>query len=115
MVPSVVLTPDGRRAVSASRDTLRVWDLESGACLRTLEGHSERVYSVAGTPDGRRAVSANGGKTLRVWDLESGACLIVCSVDGPVTFVAPASQVPRVVAGVDKEVRFFDLLGLPTN
>ena len=32
------MTPDGRRAVSGSEDkTLRVWDLESGVCLRTLE------------------------------------------------------------------------------
>ena len=38
---SVSVSPDGRRAVSGSADkTLRVWDLESGACLRTLEGHA---------------------------------------------------------------------------
>ena len=43
-VTSVSVTPDGRRAVSGSSDkTLRVWDLESGACLRTLEGHSDGV------------------------------------------------------------------------
>ena len=36
------MTPDGRRAVSASDDqTLRLWDLESGQTLRTLEGHTE--------------------------------------------------------------------------
>jgi hypothetical protein len=37
----VAVTPDGKRAVSASGDkTLKVWDLETGVALRTLEGHS---------------------------------------------------------------------------
>ena len=72
-ISSVVVTPDGRRAVSASTDrTLRVWDLETGRSLRTLEGHSGEISSVAVTPDGRRAVSASTDRTLRVWDLETG-------------------------------------------
>ncbi|MSV29537.1 MAG: TIR domain-containing protein, partial [Bryobacterales bacterium] len=72
-VSCVAVTPDGRRAVSASEDTtLKVWDLESGRALRTLEGHSDWVYGVAVTPDGKRAVSASEDTTLKVWDLESG-------------------------------------------
>ena len=60
----VAITPDGRRAVSASGDnTLRDWDLESGQSVRTLEGHSSYVSGVAITPDGRRAVSASGDNT----------------------------------------------------
>jgi hypothetical protein len=39
-VIGVGLTADGKRAVSASWDnTPKVWDLESGRALRTLEGH----------------------------------------------------------------------------
>ena len=58
----MAVTPDGRRAVSASEDrTLRLWDLESGQTLRTLEGHTDWVNAVAVTPDGRRAVSASAG------------------------------------------------------
>ncbi|MGA8030319.1 MAG: NB-ARC domain-containing protein, partial [Bryobacteraceae bacterium] len=70
---SVALTRDGKRAVSASDDnTLKVWDLESGRELRTLEGHSRSVTGVALTADGKRAVSASSDHTLKVWDLESG-------------------------------------------
>ena len=49
-----------------------MWDLDTGQSLRTLEGHSARVNTVAVTPDGRRAISASGDRTLRVWDLETG-------------------------------------------
>jgi DNA-directed RNA polymerase subunit RPC12/RpoP len=54
--------------------TLRVWDLGSGQCLRTLEGDSGWVLGVGVTPDGRWAVSSSG-ENMRVWDLESGRCL----------------------------------------
>jgi len=75
-VDAVAVTPDGRRAVSASRDhTLRLWDLESGQTLRTLEDHTAYVLAVAVTPDGRRAVSASFDHTLRLWDLSSGQTL----------------------------------------
>ena len=69
----MAVTPDGRRAVSASGDrTLRLWDLESGQTIRTFEGHTDIVSAVAVTPDGHRAVSASYDRTLRLWDLESG-------------------------------------------
>ena len=36
--------PDGRRVVSASSDsTLKVWDVATGKCVATLEGHSDEV------------------------------------------------------------------------
>ena len=49
------MSGDGRLAVSASDDkTLKVWDVESGRELRTLEGHSDSVHGVAVSGDGRR-------------------------------------------------------------
>jgi WD40 repeat protein len=84
-VTAVAITPDGRRAVSASGNlvsdqalenkTLRLWDLESGRTLRTLKGHTSKVKAVAVTPDGCRAVSGSDDKTLRLWDLKSGQTL----------------------------------------
>ena len=75
-VHGVAVTPDGKRAVSASWDhTLKVWDLETGREMRTLEGHSGWVAGVAVTPDGKRAVSASVDGTLKLWDLETGRAL----------------------------------------
>jgi WD40 repeat protein len=75
-VTAVVVTSDGRRAISGSHDnTLKLWDLDSGRVLQTLEGHAGWVNAVAVTPDGRRAVSGSSDKSLKVWDLESGHLL----------------------------------------
>jgi len=54
---------------------LRVWNLESGRCVRELEGHEAEVHAVVMTADGKRAVSGSLDTTLRIWDLETGTCL----------------------------------------
>jgi WD40 repeat protein len=98
-VKAVVMTPDGKRAVSASDDgTLKVWDLKSGAVLRHLTGHTNGVNAVAVTPDGKRAVSASDDRTLRMWDLETGAALLSFTADGSMTCVLFATP-SRVFAG----------------
>jgi WD40 repeat protein len=79
-VGAVAVTGDGKRAVSASGDSLKVWDLKSGHPLRTLEGHTHAVLGVAVTGDGRLAVSASADNTLKVWDVESGRAL--CTLRG---------------------------------
>ena len=74
--------PDGRRIISCDGSydnrtpgVLKVWDVATGKCVATLEGHSLRVKSVAVFPDGRRVVSASWDNTLKVWDVETGECV----------------------------------------
>jgi hypothetical protein len=43
-----------------------------GPLIRTLQGHTGSVNSVAVTSDGRYAISGPSGSTLEVWDLETG-------------------------------------------
>ncbi len=72
-VRSVTVTPDSRFAISGSSDnTLKVWDLETGVEVRTLQGHTGYVYAVTVTPDSRFAISGSSDNTLKVWDLETG-------------------------------------------
>ena len=51
---SVAVSGDGKRVVSGSEDkTVRVWDVETGECLKVMEGHTKaRVRSVALSGDG---------------------------------------------------------------
>ncbi|KAF2860685.1 dynein regulator [Piedraia hortae CBS 480.64] len=60
----------GNLLASASRDkTIRVWDVTTGYCLRTLRGHGEWVRSLAPSPDGRWLLSTSSDQTARTWDL----------------------------------------------
>jgi len=75
-VNSVYLSPDGRRALSGSSDqTLRLWEVATGQCLRTFQGHTDSVTSVCLSPDGRRALSGSSDQTLRLWEVATGQCL----------------------------------------
>ena len=61
---------------SGSQDeTVRLWDVDSGEAITTLEGHSSYVFSVAFSPDGKRVASGSRDKTVRLWDAESGEAI----------------------------------------
>ena len=38
-----------------------MWDLATGECKSTLQGHTGYVFSVAISPDGKTIVSGSGG------------------------------------------------------
>ena len=98
------------RAASAPH-VAKVWDLERGHALRTLEGHSCPVEGVALSADGRRAVSASYDKTLKVWDLETGQALR--TLEGHTNWVlgvAVSADGRRAVsASRDKTLKAWDL------
>jgi WD40 repeat protein len=110
-VHRVAISLDGRRAVSASYEALKVWDLETGRELRTLKGHSGSVFGVTISVDGRRAVSASLDKTLKIWDLETGRELRTLQghSDGVRDVAVSADGRRAVSASLDKTLKIWDL------
>lgn len=57
--------------LSASFDsTVRLWDVERGACIHTLTKHTEPVYSVAFSPDGKFLASGSFDKCVHIWSTQ---------------------------------------------
>jgi TPR repeat protein len=69
----IVVSPDGKYLVSGNYDNLvLIWDAETGAQLRSFNGHSDYVASVAFSPDGNQIASASYDGTIRIWNVGSG-------------------------------------------
>jgi WD40 repeat protein len=93
---------------------VRVWDLETGECLRTLEGHTRSIEAVALHADGRRALTGSMDKTVRVWDLETGKSLGTWGGEECVSS-AEWCKLERpghanIVAGCERNVLFLELM-----
>lgn len=58
---------------SASFDsTIKLWDVELGSLLCSLNGHREPVYSIAFSPNGEYVASGSLDKCVHLWSVKEG-------------------------------------------
>ena len=75
-VNTIAFSPDGKVLASGAGDnTVRIWDLATGACQATLKGHCGGIDTIAFSPDGKVLASGSWKDPIvRLWDPATGAC-----------------------------------------
>jgi small GTP-binding protein len=110
---SYAFSLEGKQALTGSEtETVVLWDLDTGRCLRLFEGHAKQVNSVAWSINQRLALSGSLDGTVRLWDVKTGRCLR--EFKGHSSFVLgvtwSADQRRALSAAQDETVRVWDLV-----
>ncbi|KAJ3070660.1 hypothetical protein HDU99_002629, partial [Rhizoclosmatium hyalinum] len=110
-VTSVAYSHDSKTVVSGSNDdTVKLWSVETGECVRTLEEHSGGVNSVAYSPDSKTVVSASHDTTVKLWDVETGNSKTLFGHSDSVSSVAFSPDSKTVASGShDTTVNLWDV------
>jgi WD40 repeat protein len=79
---------------------LKLWDAATGRLIRSFEGHTGLVKSVAFSPDGTHVVSGGEDEMLKLWDVATGQLIWTSKGhSGGVNSVAISPDGTRVLVG----------------
>jgi transcription initiation factor TFIID subunit 5 len=122
-VNDVTWHPNCNYVVTASDDkTCRMWDIQTGKCVRLLSGSSRGLNKVKVSPSGRYVAGAGYDNVVRIWDLGNGRLVNELRPDssspnqsfsdGTIHSLSfSACGAALAVAGEDLTVRIWDVRG----
>ncbi|CAN0300228.1 unnamed protein product [Ectocarpus sp. 12 AP-2014] len=115
-VLDVAVLADNSRFVSCGEDKAAfLWDVSTGAVVRRIQGHEQRINSCCFGAEGSVLFTASYDKSVRAWDMRSRNRSPIQTLEGckdSATSVCTAPSGDEVVVGcVDGKVRTYDLRG----
>ena len=73
---TVSFSPDDKILASTHDDrVIRLWNIKTGKCIKTLIGHKHIIWQAIFSLDGKLLASGSSDKTIKIWNLKTGKCL----------------------------------------
>lgn len=86
---ALAFSPDGSSIGTGTEEgNVRIWNVENGNLIHTLEGHIYPVRYVAFSPDGTMIASGASDNTARVWQVSNGMNISVYKIKTDVRDIA---------------------------
>ncbi|CAH7686978.1 WD40-repeat-containing domain protein [Phakopsora pachyrhizi] len=104
--------PTTTRFISASGDSsMKLWELETGKCLRVFEGHLRGLACVKLVEELGLVISGSKDENIKIWDLNTGRCMkTLIGHEGLVrTLDVDVAQKRLVTGSYDKTIKVWDL------
>lgn len=103
------LPDDSRLSLCGYDQTIRLWDIATGECVRVFTGHSKNITACAWMPDGKHFVSGAADAKILEWDSTSGSVTATYEAHAHVNDVALARDGRILVATCsDRTVQIFN-------
>ncbi len=110
-VRAIAIDADNILASGSEDTTVKLWNISTGELLKTLDGHTSEVWSVAYSPDGMLLASGSLDGTVRIWRVKTGECLKILDdhTDWVFSVAFSSNNYSLVSTSSDGTIRLWDI------
>jgi hypothetical protein len=107
--PSMALSPDGSRMITASGFNVKIWDTQKWREVRTLQGPGYALSSIAYSFDGSLIAAGSYIKAIRIWDSKGNELKTFTVPNNPFSISFSPDNKNLAVAFMDSTLRIYDI------